>query len=104
MLKIKFDCNGRHAPAYGCDYPGDNSDYYYRAADVDALVAKLKAQIPPSDKTETCMCWNCHAEYAFFYHRCPECGATNANVHFAEAIQEKEDKTLIRKPSNENHI
>jgi hypothetical protein len=41
------------------------------------------------------MCWNSDKEYPLFYHKCPECGATNANVHFAEAIQEKEDKTLI---------
>jgi hypothetical protein len=80
MLKIKFDCNGRYAPAYGCDYPGDNSGYYYRAADVDALVAKLKAQIPPSDKTETWWCLECHTEYAFFYHRCPQCEAKNPNL------------------------
>jgi rRNA maturation endonuclease Nob1 len=50
------------------------------------------------------MCWNCDKEYPLFYHKCPECGATNANVHFDVAMQEKEDKTLIRKPSNENHI
>ena len=60
-----------------------------------------------SSKTETnaiSMCWNCDKEYPLFYHKCPECGATNANVHFDVAMQEKEDKTLIRKPSNENHI
>jgi rRNA maturation endonuclease Nob1 len=49
------------------------------------------------------MCWSCDKEYPFFYHNCPYCGATNANIYYDQAQKEAVDKTLIRKPSNENH-
>jgi hypothetical protein len=37
MSKVRFDCNGHNAPAYGCSEPGDNSGDYYHAADVERL-------------------------------------------------------------------
>ena len=37
--RIKFDCNGRHAPAYGCNKPGDNSGEYVPASAFDAVQA-----------------------------------------------------------------
>ena len=35
MKRIRFDCHGHNAPAYGCNEPGDNSGWYYRADDGD---------------------------------------------------------------------
>lgn len=42
MPKVKFDCNGPNAPAYGCDKPGDNSGYYYPADKVEALIDSIR--------------------------------------------------------------
>jgi len=41
MEKIKFDCHGHNAPAYGCNKPGDNSGWYYQSTDIDDLFEKL---------------------------------------------------------------
>ena len=48
VLKVRFDCHGRHAPAYGCDRPNDNSGVYVQATDYDELEAErdaLKAKL-----------------------------------------------------------
>ncbi len=42
MKKVKFDCNGRNAPAYSCDTLGDNSGYYYPADKVDELISAIR--------------------------------------------------------------
>lgn len=48
VQKIKFDCNGNNAPAYGCDKPGDNSGVYVQSTDYDELLRErneLSAQV-----------------------------------------------------------
>jgi hypothetical protein len=61
MKKIRFGCRGRHAPAYGCSEPGDNTGEYYRAAEVDerieraeAVLAKICETEGPMDEGEPC--------------------------------------------------
>ena len=44
LIPVRFDCHGRNAPAYGCSLPGDMSGVYYKAADVDALIAEVRRQ------------------------------------------------------------
>ena len=39
----KFNANGRNAPAYGCNKPGDNSGEYVRLEDLERLRAELDA-------------------------------------------------------------
>jgi hypothetical protein len=46
---------------------------------------------------DTTMCWNCDAVYLVIGKKCPECGATNANVDLETSQQERVDKTLIKK-------
>jgi len=43
VLKVRFDCHGRYAPAYGCDRPNDNSGFYVQATDYDELEAERDA-------------------------------------------------------------
>ncbi len=43
VLKVRFDCHGRYAPAYGCDRPNDNSGVYVQATDYDELEAERDA-------------------------------------------------------------
>jgi hypothetical protein len=45
MDKIKFDCYGNNAPAYGCSKPGDNSGWYYKSTDVDDIFAEASKTI-----------------------------------------------------------
>lgn len=48
VQKIKFDCNGNNAPAYGCDKPCDNSGVYVKSTDYDELLRErneLAAQV-----------------------------------------------------------
>lgn len=42
MRKVKFDCHGQHAPAYGCNLPGDNSGEYVNAVDAGALLIEAQ--------------------------------------------------------------
>jgi hypothetical protein len=37
---------------------------------------------------KTSMCWNCNHSYPVGTDKCPQCGATNANVDFYTAQQE----------------
>jgi len=41
MKKIRFDCHGHNAPAYGCNEPGDNSGWYFRADDVENYLLEI---------------------------------------------------------------
>ena len=47
LTKIKFDCNGPHAPAYSCSEPGDNFGEYVRTTDnlSDRIPAKLQGYL-----------------------------------------------------------
>ena len=46
MVKIvKFSCHGRHAPAYGCSLPGDNSGSYVLHDDYAILLARHTALV-----------------------------------------------------------
>lgn len=41
MQKIKFDCHGHNAPAYGCNKPGDNSGEYIRIDDINEIMTHI---------------------------------------------------------------
>lgn len=57
-----------------------------------------------NNKEDYSMCWYCNVLGTISEPKCQQCGATNPNVDMDTSMQEVEDKTLIRKPSNENHI
>jgi hypothetical protein len=43
------------------------------------------------------MCWYCNVVGTLSEPKCQGCGATNPNVDMKTAMQEVEDKTLIKK-------
>ncbi|MDX1466102.1 MAG: hypothetical protein R3215_10420 [Halomonas sp.] len=49
LHKVRFDCNGHNAPAYGCSEPGDNSGEYVQAADAMDVIETL------AEALESCM-------------------------------------------------
>lgn len=41
LKRVRFDCHGHNAPAYGCNHPGDMSGEYLQAADAEHIIAEL---------------------------------------------------------------
>ncbi len=41
---LMFDGNGRHAPAYGCSQPGDQTGTYYPADKVISVIEQFLAE------------------------------------------------------------
>lgn len=41
LHRVRFDCHGHNAPAYGCNHPGDMSGDYLQAADASDVMSRL---------------------------------------------------------------
>ncbi len=52
MKAIRFNCNGFHAPAYGCSEPGDNSGEYVPAEVARGMLAAC--ELIAAHDPETC--------------------------------------------------
>ena len=65
-LKVfNFDSNGFNAPAYSCNWPGDNSGSYYSMDAIDNLL-QSNLEKPP--------CRFCAEWESAGYYFCAECG------------------------------
>ena len=45
MKLYKFDCEGRHAPAYGCSQPGNNTGHFIPASEFARLLNNWGASL-----------------------------------------------------------
>ncbi len=56
VLKVRLDCHGRCAPAYGCDRPNDNSGVYVRESDYAKLEHELEEALQEISSLQQCDC------------------------------------------------
>ncbi|MCG7598829.1 hypothetical protein MHM84_03460 [Halomonas sp. McH1-25] len=52
LKRVRFDCNGNNAPAYGCNLPGDNSGEYVPFVVAQALYVALECTTGELEKVK----------------------------------------------------